>query len=386
MSITSYDIFLSHSGAQKTFVEQLYRELRQIGRYSVFFDKESIRHGEQISPIVLQHAKMCKLNVAVLSKEYFTRSRHPMLELAASFTAAKDGKGVPCILPVFLALKPEHAKDDENQREWIKKWEQWRLNEIMSKSRKEIHICIEVWEEALCMLLDTRGPIYFPNENKKDPAIFLKKVARIIVEKLDEILIKSRVKTMLLDNMGAEGVQQLYKDTGKSESVPASDVIKNGGAHEQNHVGLRRKTQHFLEQLSLLITELEDEIAKSSSRIEDLLKLLQGRRDCSERLITELDDEVKEDNANSSSRIEDLPKVDRSCFHTRATPHRNQQDYSWKWAHPVSHEDWFFVGNDQYLGFQLHYGQGIDRNQNIQSNQVHRSSYYIGSTLIKEVY
>ena len=56
-----------------------------------------------------------------------------MMELAASYTASKDGSGVPCLLPVFFKLKPEHAKNYERQKEWLRTWEGWELNEIMSE-------------------------------------------------------------------------------------------------------------------------------------------------------------------------------------------------------------------------------------------------------------
>jgi hypothetical protein len=72
----SCDIFLSHSGAQKEFVELLNAELGRVcGQYSVFFDRDTIQHGDQISTTISDYAKTCKLAVAVLSEEYFTRSR-----------------------------------------------------------------------------------------------------------------------------------------------------------------------------------------------------------------------------------------------------------------------------------------------------------------------
>ena len=97
-----YDIFLSHSGAQKNVINhQLNDELKQYGSYKVFFDRESIPYSDQIPSTILWHASMCKY-VAVLS-EYFTRSKSPMMELDTSYTAAKErSHGRPRLLiPIF---------------------------------------------------------------------------------------------------------------------------------------------------------------------------------------------------------------------------------------------------------------------------------------------
>ncbi|KAG0586832.1 hypothetical protein KC19_2G121000 [Ceratodon purpureus] len=210
-----YDIFLSHSGAQKDFVEQLFTELkRQYGHYSVFFDKDSIKHGEQISPNILEHAKTCKLAVAVLSEEYLTRRKPPMLELAASYTASKNGKGVPCLLPVFLDLKPEHAKSSEKQKIWKITWEEWKRNETMSDRPEPRTNRVEptVWREALVKLLDTRGPVYKPDENEYKSAFFAKKVAGVIADKLDE-LSKTKVSYKATNCSDSASMEHLSKDS-----------------------------------------------------------------------------------------------------------------------------------------------------------------------------
>jgi hypothetical protein len=110
-----------------------------------------------------------------------------MIELAASYTAAKDGNGVPCLFPVFFLLKPEVAKDHNVQLEWQRTWQKWEVNEKMSERSKSRPSRVQptVWKEAVDKLLDTRGPIYKPHENEHDPEVFLKKVAQLIAHKLD---------------------------------------------------------------------------------------------------------------------------------------------------------------------------------------------------------
>lgn len=113
-----------------------------------------------------------------------------MMELAASYTAAKAGNGfpsLPCLLPVFLALPPENAKDSSAQLRWQKQWAIWVLNDMMSdrgKSRPR-RVQPTVGKEAVDRLLDTRGPIYIPEEYGYDPEVFMKKVAQVIARKLD---------------------------------------------------------------------------------------------------------------------------------------------------------------------------------------------------------
>ena len=189
-----YDVFLSHSGADKEFVEQLSKELTQIeGDFGVFFDKNSIKYGEKISDVILESAKACKLFVAVLSENYFLRSKPPMMELAASYTASKDGNGVPCLLPIFLAIKPQDAKKSSGG--WLSKWNVWELNEKMSVIERDRISRVEpdVWYRALDALLMTRGPVYIPDENENSPTIFSKKVAEVIAKKLDEL---SNIRTV----------------------------------------------------------------------------------------------------------------------------------------------------------------------------------------------
>lgn len=222
----SYDIFLSHSGAQKEFVEQVFIEFaQQYGHCSVFFDKDSIKHGDSIESNIVENAKTCMIAVAVLSEEYFTRSKAPMLELVASYTASMNGNGVPCLLPVFFELRPEHVKDSVNQRNWISTWAEWRTNEIMSirnpyKSRPR-KVEPQLWKDALFKLLDARGPVYEPDEIGNKPAVFAKTVARVIVGKLDEL---SRTKVSYCE--GKEIVQQ----------DEASTLNLFVSAHHRSHV------------------------------------------------------------------------------------------------------------------------------------------------------
>lgn len=186
----SYDIFLSHSGAQKPYVKYLNAELTRLcGHDSVFYDRDAIEHGEQISTSILEYARTCKYFVVVMSEEYFTNSRPPMMELAASYTAGQAENGIPslpCLFPVFFALRPGHAKRSSTQSVWQERWDTWKLNENMSERTRSRprQVQPEVWKKALDRLLDTRGPVYYPEEYENDPKVFMTKVAQLIARKL----------------------------------------------------------------------------------------------------------------------------------------------------------------------------------------------------------
>lgn len=246
-----YDVFLSHSGADKEFVEQLSKELTQYeGDFGVFFDKNSIKYGEKIS-VILESARTCKLFVAVLSEDYFTRSKPPMMELAASYTASKDGNGVPCLLPIFLAIKPQDAKKSSGG--WLRTWKVWAMNEKMSvKERDRIsRVEPDVWDKALDALLMTRGPVYIPDENKKSPTIFLRKVAQVIAEKLDEL---SNITTVP-DEMG----EVMQGEKGKR-------VLEEQCPEVTGHE-FPAKELSSLQQCSSYSQPLDERLASSSARV-----------------------------------------------------------------------------------------------------------------------
>lgn len=118
MRFTWHRIFLSHSGFQKPFVEQLCWDLENRG-HTVFFDRnsDSLPKGREFPELIMEAARHCEVAVVVLSYEYLT-SKWPMLELMA-FVEEKRLNPRLCILPVFYKLNVEDLKDMERwKREW----------------------------------------------------------------------------------------------------------------------------------------------------------------------------------------------------------------------------------------------------------------------------
>lgn len=121
-----HNIFLSHSGAQKNFVEQLCTDLERVN-YNPFFDKrpDCLPKGETFPPLILKAAKQCRAAILVLSEEFFTRSKWPMIEFNA-FVQARASTN-PClkILPLFLGITINEFKDAKRRKRWLKVWQDW---------------------------------------------------------------------------------------------------------------------------------------------------------------------------------------------------------------------------------------------------------------------
>ena len=79
--------------------------------------------------------------MVILSEEFFTRSKWPMLELVAMKKNAK------LMIPVYFGVSLEEVKDPKHRERWISKWCGW--------ADEDWRIVIEEWCEALKAL----GPI-----------------------------------------------------------------------------------------------------------------------------------------------------------------------------------------------------------------------------------
>ncbi|KAG0620243.1 hypothetical protein M758_4G201100 [Ceratodon purpureus] len=66
-----HKIFLSHSGAQKDFVEQLCIDLEGCDRYP-FFDKRqcSLPIGEEFPKLIFDAIRQCQVGVVILSEDF----------------------------------------------------------------------------------------------------------------------------------------------------------------------------------------------------------------------------------------------------------------------------------------------------------------------------
>lgn len=162
-----HDIFLGHSGKEKDFTELLYWELKNCG-YNPFFDKDpySLPEGKDFSELIFNVAKQCPVAIFILSEDFFTNSKWPMLELAAFVESheqeiekkkcGKEYQEIDLIPILFKDFSRESIK--ENRQKWFKRWQGFK-----SRSKIEANIPmidIAKWEHALDVLLKRRWIAY----------------------------------------------------------------------------------------------------------------------------------------------------------------------------------------------------------------------------------
>ena len=167
-----HNIFLSHSGAQKEFVEQLCVDLESRHRFP-FFDKRSssLPKGESFPSHIKAAVAQCKMMVVVVSEEYFT-SKWPMIELNGFVQASKTKANSKKILPLFYGLNVKEFSESERQKKWFTKWEE------MAKADDRIKV--DEWKESLERLRPFNGLVY--DRNSKEAVAYRKEIVSNICE------------------------------------------------------------------------------------------------------------------------------------------------------------------------------------------------------------
>jgi hypothetical protein len=128
-----HTIFLSHSGDEKPFVEQLSVDLKRVNHSPIF-----------------EAAEHCQLTGVVLSKGYLS-SKWPMLELSAFLKAKKTKNPNLKLFPLFYKLSPSDLDAKKVETEWMEKWE--GLVESGAVQAEEVSL----WSEAVKSLLDAKN-------------------------------------------------------------------------------------------------------------------------------------------------------------------------------------------------------------------------------------
>jgi hypothetical protein len=133
-----HSIFLSHSGAQKSFVKQLCMDIEEHDR-SPFFDqsRDSLPIGCDFPSSIFKAIEQCQVAVVVLSKEFFLRTKWPMLELA-TLVKRKIHDSSLTIMPVFLGMTHAQCRDKGNHDRWLRLWRSW--------AEKDNRVIVEDWE------------------------------------------------------------------------------------------------------------------------------------------------------------------------------------------------------------------------------------------------
>ena len=136
-----HKIFLSHSGAQKPFVEQLCKDLEACNHFA-FFDQRptSLPKGEKFAALIIDAAQRCQVAVVVLSEMYLS-SKWPMLELVEFVRAMKSGNKSLRLLPLFYKASVVDLSDESIENKWRPRW--------MKLAETDQRLDIEEWAAAV---------------------------------------------------------------------------------------------------------------------------------------------------------------------------------------------------------------------------------------------
>ncbi|KAG0561686.1 hypothetical protein KC19_9G083900 [Ceratodon purpureus] len=212
-----HKIFLSHSGAQKYFVENLCKALEDHHRFP-FLDirPRCLPKGERFPQHIFEAAQQCSLAVVVVSEEYFT-SKWPMLELVEFVRAQKSGRNPNLkILPLFTALSVSEFSDQTRQEGWFRKWAEWAEEDPFTR------INVAEYKETLKEVKAFNGMQF--HQDMRKLASYQKNVVRMICQ-----LVSPDVKWYDAHVQGGSNICEVY-----SEQI---STIQPSGRHKVRVIG-----------------------------------------------------------------------------------------------------------------------------------------------------
>ncbi|KAG0586270.1 hypothetical protein KC19_2G077600 [Ceratodon purpureus] len=150
-----HHIFLSHSGNEKPFVEQLDHDLRGVNQRPFFDqDSDSLVKGEKFDAQILEVARRCRVAVVVVSEGFLT-SEWPMVELS---TFVKYGVK---LVPLFFKLTPDDLEKSNVEKKWKKKW-----RKLVKKGDLKEEV-LDSWSKAVEELRKSNGVDYAKYANSE---------------------------------------------------------------------------------------------------------------------------------------------------------------------------------------------------------------------------
>lgn len=165
--LPKHTIFLSHSGKDKPFVEQLHKDLESVNQYS-FFDQNShsLPIGARFPRLIFEAAKQCVVAVVVLSPAYL-ESKWPMLELIAFVESMKAGHRIN-LVPLFYKLTPDdirepnHSEQPEVEHGYLRISKPLRSNEFTVSNKEKVKTGWADWKNGWQAMAATRnGKVVF---------------------------------------------------------------------------------------------------------------------------------------------------------------------------------------------------------------------------------
>eukprot|EP01018_Ginkgo_biloba_P006349 Gb_20880 [translate_table: standard] len=196
VKVTCKDIFLSHSGFQKNFVEQLHKDLQRENMSSFFDkDKESLPKGREFPSLIFENARNCKVAVLVLSDEFLT-SKWPMLELDTIVEAKNFTNPDVKILPLFYKISAGTLRQKLGNNDFLPKWKAFQ--------EKDSRIDWNKWYAAVKEMLKFNGIQFIDKEGE---VVYREN----IVEHIRRLL----PPNLLYDDSRVMGKARLCKEVGK---------------------------------------------------------------------------------------------------------------------------------------------------------------------------
>lgn len=108
-TLPEYDVFISHANKDKEdFVEELYQSLNKLG-INIFYDKESIKWGNNWKEYILNGTKKAEFAIIVISKNFFGREWTEK-ELS-EFLKRQNREGQNIILPITHNITPKQLRN-----------------------------------------------------------------------------------------------------------------------------------------------------------------------------------------------------------------------------------------------------------------------------------
>ncbi|KAG0600756.1 hypothetical protein M758_11G058300 [Ceratodon purpureus] len=216
---SKHKIFLSHSGVQKDFVEQLCVDLERWDRYP-FFDKrpDSLPIGENFPHHIFAAIKQCQVGIVILSEDFFTRSKWPMIELVAMVKEARTRVLSFKIIPVFLSISLDEFCNPTKRKEWVSCWQELAM--------KDKRVNVEEWEEALRYLQPVNSMVYDKLGEVKFRRAIVEEICKVVLPRtrLEDSYIqgKSRLCKVIQEKMDLQASK-------KSHGVQVMGVYGMGG-------------------------------------------------------------------------------------------------------------------------------------------------------------
>lgn len=148
-----HKIFISHSGAQKDFAEQLCLDLERRGFIFPFFDQRhhSLPKGKYFVPLIKEAAPHCLVAVILLSEDFLC-SKWPMIELAEFHGAQQAENQRLNMLPLFYKLSVKDLGERAVEERWMPTWRQLASGD----ERIDVH----KWSAAVRALRKVNGLVF----------------------------------------------------------------------------------------------------------------------------------------------------------------------------------------------------------------------------------